>query len=71
MALSVISRAQFQSNNNQATQYVIKTNLAVTTSMRAPGVVQAVHATEMVLAEIARELGLPQQAVQEANFYKV
>ena len=62
---------KLQPNNNQATQYVIQTNLPVTTSMRAPGVVQAVHATEMVLAEVARELGLPQHAVQEANFYKV
>jgi CO/xanthine dehydrogenase Mo-binding subunit len=55
----------------QATQFCVKTNLPVTTSMRAPGVVQAVHATEMVLAEVARELGLPMQAVQEANFLKV
>jgi hypothetical protein len=38
----------------QAKQFCIKTNLPVTTSMRAPGVVQAVMATEMVLAEVAR-----------------
>ncbi len=56
--------------NFRATQFVVKTNLPVTTSMRAPGVVQAVLATEKVLAAVARVLGVPMRAVQEANFYQ-
>ncbi|KAM3567750.1 hypothetical protein VYU27_010110, partial [Nannochloropsis oceanica] len=53
-----------------ANAYCLKTNLPVTTSMRAPGVVQSTVATELVLAEVARGLGKPLLDVQEINFYK-
>ena len=54
--------------NYQAHAFVVRTNLPVTTSMRAPGVVQSTMATELVLAEVARSLGKPMQEVQEKNF---
>jgi len=40
--------------NFKAQAFCMKTNTAITTSMRAPGVVQSCQATELVIEHVAR-----------------
>ena len=47
-----------------------KTNVPSKTSMRAPGVVQACHATEIVVERVGFELGVDTRVVQEKNFIR-
>ena len=54
--------------NYLAVAKVAYTNTAPRTSMRAPGVVQACFATEMVIERIAYELNIPVTDVQQRNF---
>ena len=56
--------------NYRLTPFVCKTNTAVTTSTRAPGVVQAVQCIEEVLERIAKSLNKNVTDIQEANFYQ-
>ncbi len=46
------------------------TNTPARTSMRAPGVVQACLATEILIERVAVELGLPMHVVQQRNFVR-
>ena len=57
----------YQVANYRSTVFLLKTNTASNTAVRAPGLVQAVAVTETMMDELAATMSLDKEEVRERN----